>query len=108
MRRPEKGLGCIPPMEAHEITLEDIEPVENQSIHRLITGLITLLPFVGLGVAIWQTWESALGWSDVIVFVIVYLCTGLGVTVGFHRMLTHRSFNTSPFLPGFFAALGSA
>ena len=43
-----------------------------------------------------------------IVFVIVYVCTGLGVTVGFHRMLTHRSFKTSPFLRGFFAALGSA
>jgi stearoyl-CoA desaturase (delta-9 desaturase) len=95
-------------VEAHEITLEDVEPVDNESAHRLITGLITVLPFVGLGVAIWQTWQEALSWSDVIVFVIVYICTGLGVTVGFHRMLTHRSFKTSPFLRGFLAALGSA
>jgi stearoyl-CoA desaturase (Delta-9 desaturase) len=95
-------------MEAHEITGQDIEPVANQSLHRTITGLITVLPFVGLGVAIWQTWQSALSWSDVIVFVIVYICTGLGVTVGFHRMLTHRSFKTSPFIRGFLAALGSA
>jgi stearoyl-CoA desaturase (delta-9 desaturase) len=95
-------------MEAHEVTLDDIEPVANESVHRLITGLITVLPFVGLGIAIWQTWQRALTWTDVIVFVIVYVCTGLGVTVGFHRMLTHRSFKTSPFLRGFFAALGSA
>jgi stearoyl-CoA desaturase (Delta-9 desaturase) len=95
-------------VEAHEITVEDIEPVANERLHRTITGLITVLPFIGLGVAIWQTWQQALSWSDVIVFVIVYICTGLGVTVGFHRMLTHRSFKTSPFLRGFLAALGSA
>ena len=41
-------------------------------------------------------------------FAVVYVCTGLGVTVGFHRMLTHRSFKTSPFLRGLLAALGSA
>jgi stearoyl-CoA desaturase (delta-9 desaturase) len=96
------------PVEAHELTLDDAEPVANESVHRLITGLITVLPFIGLGIAIWQTWQRALTWSDVFVFVIVYVCTGLGVTVGFHRMLTHRSFKTSPFLRGFFAALGSA
>jgi stearoyl-CoA desaturase (delta-9 desaturase) len=90
------------------ITREDIEPVANESVHRLITGLITFLPFVGLGIAIWQTWGGALSWTDVVVFVIVYVLTGLGVTVGFHRMLTHRSFKTSPFLRGALAALGSA
>jgi stearoyl-CoA desaturase (delta-9 desaturase) len=95
-------------VEAAEVTHEDIEPVSNESLHRTITGLITVLPFIGLGIAIWQTWQRSLTWTDVIVFVIVYVGTGLGVTVGFHRLLTHRSFKTSPFLRGFLAALGSA
>ena len=95
-------------MEAHDLSAEDIEPVSNESVHRLITGMITVLPFVGLAIAVWQTWQHALHWSDVIVFAVVYVSTGLGVTIGFHRMLTHRSFKTSPFLRGFFAALGSA
>ena len=38
----------------------------------------------------------------------MYLLTGFGITVGFHRMLTHRAFKTSPWLRGTFAALGSA
>ena len=38
----------------------------------------------------------------------MYVLTGLGVTVGFHRMLTHRAFKTSPFVRGLFTALGSA
>ena len=41
-------------------------------------------------------------------FLILYAATGLGVTVGFHRLLTHRSFKTKPWLRGTFAALGSA
>ena len=38
----------------------------------------------------------------------MYVLTGLGITVGFHRMLTHRSFKTTPFVKGVFTALGSA
>ena len=49
-----------------------------------------------------------LGWNDIFVFLIMYVLTGLGITVGFHRMLTHRAFKTSPFVRGVFTALGSA
>jgi stearoyl-CoA desaturase (delta-9 desaturase) len=93
---------------ASDLTTADIEPVANQSVHRFITALITVLPFVGLAIAIWQTWQRDLDWTDVTVFLIVYIVTGLGVTIGFHRLLTHRSFKTSKFLRGFLAALGSA
>jgi stearoyl-CoA desaturase (delta-9 desaturase) len=43
-----------------------------------------------------------------VVFAIVYVLTGLGVTVGFHRHLTHRSFATGRVMRGTLAALGSA
>jgi stearoyl-CoA desaturase (delta-9 desaturase) len=42
------------------------------------------------------------------VFGIVYLVTGLGITVGFHRLLTHRAFKTYAWVRGVLAALGSA
>ena len=41
-------------------------------------------------------------------FAIPYLLTGLGVTVGFHRLLTHRSFKTYPAVRGVLAILGLA
>jgi stearoyl-CoA desaturase (delta-9 desaturase) len=53
-------------------------------------------------------WGQWLGWNDIFVFLIMYVLTGLGVTVGFHRMLTHRAFKTTPFVRGLFSALGSA
>jgi stearoyl-CoA desaturase (delta-9 desaturase) len=87
---------------------DDIQPVANESLDRFLTGTVTVLPFVGLGLAGWQLWESALHWHDIVVFLIVYTLTGLGITIGFHRLLTHRAFKTKPWLRGTFAALGSA
>ncbi len=89
-------------------TAADVQPVANETRDRIITGTVTALPFLGLVVVGWQLWESALRWHDLVVFLIVYAITGLGITVGFHRLLTHRSFKTKPWLRGTFAAMGSA
>jgi stearoyl-CoA desaturase (Delta-9 desaturase) len=86
----------------------DVQPVENETRDRIITALITILPFLALGVAGWQVWAELLGWNDVIVFVLMYAVTGLGVTVGFHRHLTHRAFATTRWVRGTLAVLGSA
>ena len=87
---------------------EDIQPVANENLDRFLTGLATALPFLALGVAAWQVWNQLLHWSDLLVFGICYVLCGIGVTVGFHRLFTHRSFKTTPLLRGVFAALGSA
>jgi stearoyl-CoA desaturase (delta-9 desaturase) len=94
--------------EAVKPAAEAVQPVANETLDRIITGLVTGVPFVLLGLAGWQVWNEALNWHDLTVFAIVYVVTGLGVTVGFHRLLTHRSFKTSRALKGILAALGSA
>jgi stearoyl-CoA desaturase (delta-9 desaturase) len=86
----------------------DVEPVANETLHRTVTGLITAIPILALGLVAWQAWGSALRVSDLIVFAIVYLATGLGVTVGFHRHFTHRSFKAKRPLRALLAVLGSA
>jgi stearoyl-CoA desaturase (Delta-9 desaturase) len=86
----------------------DIQPVANETRDRIITGFVTLIPFVALFVAAWQVWGSALHWSDIFLFLGMYFFTGLGITVGFHRHLTHRSFKTSKWLHGLLGILGSA
>jgi len=85
----------------------DIQPVANETRDRIITGLVTVIPFLAVIVAGWQVWGSALNWTDVFLFVFLYFFTGLGITVGFHRLLTHRSFQTPKWLEYTFAALGS-
>jgi stearoyl-CoA desaturase (Delta-9 desaturase) len=89
-------------------TAEDVQPVANETRDRLITGVVTALPFLALIIVGWQLWNDALRWSDLVVFAICYAATGLGVTVGFHRHFTHRAFKTKRWVRGTLAILGSA
>jgi len=89
-------------------TLDDVQPVENEKLDRFLTGTITAIPFIALFVVGWQVWNEALHWSDIAVFLICYTLTGFGVTVGFHRHLTHRAFKAKTWVRGTLAILGSA
>ena len=66
-----------------------------------------ILPFVAFTAAIVLLWNQVVGWHDLWILAVMYLLTGLGVTVGYHRMLTHRSFETYRPIRYVFAALGS-
>ncbi|WP_280671107.1 MULTISPECIES: acyl-CoA desaturase [unclassified Kitasatospora] len=56
------------------------------------TALVVMFPFAALGLAGWVLWGRLIGPLDVVLAVVLYTITGLGVTVGFHRGLTHHSF----------------
>ena len=57
-----------------------------------------VVPFVGVLVAIVLFWNSWVDATDIAILVVMYLITAVGVTVGFHRLLTHRAFQTYPWL----------
>jgi stearoyl-CoA desaturase (delta-9 desaturase) len=86
---------------------DDIEPVAHETRDRIITGTVTVVPFLALAIVAWQVWAEFLHWSDVFVFIVLYMLSGLGVTVGFHRLFTHRSFATKAWMRGVLAASGS-
>ncbi len=88
-------------------TPEEIQEPILENLDRAITGVITAVPPLLLVFAVWQAWGHALDWLDVGIFALMYTATALGVTIGFHRMLTHRAFKTSPWLRGLFAVLGT-
>jgi stearoyl-CoA desaturase (Delta-9 desaturase) len=85
-----------------------VEPVAHERLDRVLTGTVTVVPFLCLGVACWQAWEGLLRPSDIVVFLVLYLLTATGVTVGFHRLLTHRSFKTVPTIRALLTVFGSA
>ncbi|HLI32264.1 MAG TPA: fatty acid desaturase [Solirubrobacteraceae bacterium] len=87
---------------------DDVQPVYNENRQRTLTAIVTVVPMLALAVAAWQMWDGLLQPSDLVVLAVMYALTGLGVTVGFHRLLTHRSFCTYPVVRGLFAVLGSA
>jgi stearoyl-CoA desaturase (Delta-9 desaturase) len=51
-----------------------------------------VVPFVGTLVAIVMLWNRAVDLTDLIVLVVMYMITAVGITVCFHRLLTHRAF----------------
>jgi stearoyl-CoA desaturase (delta-9 desaturase) len=87
---------------------DDVEPVLHETADRIATGIVTAVPVLALGFVVWQVWGDFLRWSDVIVFAIMYVATGLGVTVGFHRHFTHRSFKAKQPVRAALAVFGSA
>jgi stearoyl-CoA desaturase (delta-9 desaturase) len=66
-----------------------------------------VLPFVGTLAAIVMLWNRAVDATDLIILVVMYLLTAVGITVGFHRLLTHRAFASYPWVERTFAVLGS-
>jgi stearoyl-CoA desaturase (Delta-9 desaturase) len=64
------------------------------AVHRWSNLAGVLLPFLGFVVAVVLLWNWLVDWSDLAVMLIMYVLTGYGVTLGFHRLLTHRSFQT--------------
>jgi stearoyl-CoA desaturase (Delta-9 desaturase) len=86
---------------------EAVQPAANETADRIITGLLTVVPILLLSVAGWQVWNEALHWRDVAIFAAFYVATGLGVTVGLHRLFTHRAFKTGPRTSAVWAVLGS-
>jgi stearoyl-CoA desaturase (delta-9 desaturase) len=65
-----------------------------------------LIPFVATAYAIWLLWERAVSLRDLVLLIGMYLPVSLGVTVGYHRMLTHRSFRAHPVVRASFLILG--
>ena len=59
---------------------------------QIVLGLLIVVPFLAVAAAVPVAWGGWLGWTDVLVMVVMYWLTGHGVTVGFHRLFTHKSF----------------
>ncbi len=57
--------------------------------------LVVAVPFLAFLAAVPVVWGWGVGWTDVALFLAFYVISGLGVTVGFHRLFTHGSFKAT-------------
>ena len=77
------------------------------TIQRYINLGAVVVPFLALLLAIVLLWNRAVGAIELSVMAFMYIITGLGITVGYHRMLTHKAFQASKPVEYFWAILGS-
>jgi stearoyl-CoA desaturase (delta-9 desaturase) len=76
-------------------------------IERYVNLAGVVVPFVGVVVAIVLLWNHGVDAIDLAILGGMYIVTAVGVTVGYHRLLTHRAFRTYPWLERTFAVMGS-
>ena len=84
-----------------------LPPGRSLTLERWLTLVITLLPFLAFVLAIGLFWNRGISLLDLSLFLGLYVISGLGVTIGFHRLLAHRSFKTKRWLRNVLASAGS-
>lgn len=80
---------------------------EMPTLDKIVNLFAVVIPFLATIAAIVLFWNQIVTPADLIIMVCMYLVTALGITVGFHRLLTHRSFQTFKPIEYFFAIIGS-
>ncbi len=75
--------------------------------HRVLLALFVIAPFAALVAAVPAAWGYGLSARDVLIAGVMYAITGVGVTVGYHRLFTHGSFKARHWLRVVLAVAGS-
>jgi stearoyl-CoA desaturase (Delta-9 desaturase) len=82
-------------------------PAAGSLVDRVANFAVTFVPLILIAVAVWQSWGGLLLWQDVVIFFATLIPFGFGITVGFHRLFTHRAFKTSKTMRFVWGVLGS-
>lgn len=76
-------------------------------LYQTVVLLVVIVPLLATGVAVRLLWQRAVQWADLALLATMYTLVAIGVTVGYHRMLTHRSFTPHPAVKLALLVLGS-
>lgn len=71
------------------------------------TLFAVVVPFLATIMAIILLWRREVVPIDIALLIGLYIVTGLGITIGFHRFATHRGFKSGPVVEFILLALGS-
>jgi stearoyl-CoA desaturase (delta-9 desaturase) len=88
-------------------TRPDLDDEPTSTFQRVLVGVFVAIPLVALVAAIPLLWGWGLGWHDVVIALVFYWVSGLGITVGYHRYFTHGSFKAKTGLRVALAIAGS-
>ena len=81
----------------------------NMKKYNLINvAALTLIPIAGIFGTIFHIWNYGIVWQEPLLLFVFWIITGLGITVGYHRLFSHRSFKAHPILEWTMAIIGAA
>jgi stearoyl-CoA desaturase (Delta-9 desaturase) len=75
--------------------------------YRIAIGVAVFAPILATFFAVWRLWGQLIGGTAFALFVGFYVATGLGISIGFHRLLSHGSFECGASVKATLLILGS-
>jgi len=87
--------------------LSDLRDEPKGPVEKALVGIFVVVPMLALVAAIPLAWGWGLGWHDVVIALVFYYISGLGISMGFHRYFTHLSYKAKPGLRIALAIAGS-
>lgn len=90
--------------------MRDHRIIRSRHFHRLQRRhfvVFDVLPFIGTLIALGLVFYRPVGALEIALFFAMWLITGLGLTVGYHRLFTHRAFSTSTVMSCLLIIMGS-
>ncbi|MGI8550984.1 MAG: acyl-CoA desaturase [Dehalococcoidia bacterium] len=79
----------------------------NDFLSKALILMVVVVPLAGTVLAMKLLWQRAASWGDVALMVGLYIPISLGITIGYHRFLTHRGFRTNVVIKSLLLILGS-
>jgi stearoyl-CoA desaturase (delta-9 desaturase) len=70
----------------------DLESTGGTPLQRALVAIFVAVPLLALVAAIPIAWGWGLGWHDIVLALVFYVISGLGISTGYHRYFTHASF----------------
>jgi len=92
------------PSEADQLAERAAQPVPLAI--RLVTMAVVVIPPIIVVATMILAWGGWFSWVDLVLFAVMYVITGLGITVGYHRLYTHKSFEARGPVAAMFAIFG--
>jgi stearoyl-CoA desaturase (delta-9 desaturase) len=84
---------------ADRVSHDADHPSHRMPIAQQVTMFLSVVgPIAGLVTAmalLWHRGPASIGWPEVVAMIGMYTLCGFGVTIGYHRLYTHRSFETN-------------
>ena len=108
MTPPTASATAVRPTEApHDDVLATLGGDTQSRKEQIILGIVIVVPFLAVLAAVPIAWGGWLGWTDLLIMAGMYWLTGHGITVGFHRLFTHKSYKPNRAVKIFWAVAGS-
>ena len=81
--------------------------LNNKKYDLKYVAALTIIPILGIFGTILYSLKFGIIWQEPVLLIVLWIITGVGITIGYHRLFAHKSFKTYPLVEWFLMIFGS-